>query len=455
MGDFFPVTDINGTTFADVLARYGHTPRFVYSTGSSTSGQAIAAAAAGTYQGGRPLLTYANTTGGAQSWGFLSLPTALMGSGCDDITPALFLTERNLQVCSRPVSDVIDGCVAGGALDIAAYAGTVSGTRLLQRVGSASDPVAISNATIVVVVSGVPTALSRELSGSVVDLSAFTASYSSATDTCINAVVIVNRTIVWDGRDAVQLVTWVTLDNVSTQTPVAQSFSLDFNSTSYPLNDDGVTFGPAAGDERGGNPGFLIGREMVVNVSAGYVYTDTSVDLTLTYGNPSGPATVGALSMLAPSATDSSCPGGVTSVRFGLDQVSGCVLSIAANDTCAQVRASAASAMDRGINRVVGLRSYGTADSPFVDVIVVENRTQIPTPAPTTAPTSTLDLAGSLSHDRGLTAVFPDYYCEGVSCTNFSFRFVFLVVGRGVVLYCIRGFSMTNLSTYIHTYICH
>mmetsp|Transcript_20704 Transcript_20704/g.53814 ORF Transcript_20704/g.53814 Transcript_20704/m.53814 type:complete len:685 (-) Transcript_20704:443-2497(-) len=397
-GLFFPPINLSasGASLSSALTNSDRL-RFTYPDGAATAAEVVESTPA-LYTVGATLVTYANNSISTQSAGTLSQPSGVLGR-CSDFNPALFLVDESESLCVRAPADAEAGCVVGGALDIRTYAATAVGTYLLQEDGAVSSRVAIDNVTVVVLVDGTQVAVSRTLTDPPLDLSAFSASLVGGT--CTNAAVSVNRSFVWDGQAVVQLVTWVTLGNVSTATSVTQSFASNFRSTAIPNSDPSVQFEFGVNQSRSGNPGYLVGKPMVATVLAGYEGGQAAANQT--YGTPTGPTSTNLLTMLGATATGG-CPAGEMLVQFGVDQVSGCVLSISASHTCTQIRAAAAAAVDVGLNRVAAIREYGTSrngTTNFVTVLVDE------------VATGDVD-SNTTAHDAGLAQLFPDMYCTGV-----------------------------------------
>jgi hypothetical protein len=397
-GLFFPVVNLSSTSIAAALADDART-RYSFPDGTLSVAEAAAASASQSpYTVGSVLLTFSNGTLTSQSVGILSQPSGAIGS-CSDVSPARFLVDEVGQVCTRSAVEATAGCVTGGALDIRTYASTGVGTYLLQRVGgSASSRTTIDNVTVLVITADQTVALSRGLSDPPIDVASFAALLTGG-DTCSNAVTAVSRTIVWDGQAVVQLVTSITLENVSTTSAVAQLFATRFRTTAVTTDSAGTVASSLISEVRSGNPGYIVGTPILATLLSGYVGGTAANNVT--FGTPTNPNTTAVLTILAPTASGSDCPGSTTPIQFGIDQVSGCVLAVAADDTCSQIRAAATAAVDKGLNRVGCIREYGTGvDSECVPVLDEDSGVSIG--------------VNDTAHDDGMVFLLPNYYCQGV-----------------------------------------
>jgi len=376
VGMFFPpvaaLSDVKGIQSrlaepARTRYSYGGDDALASSSSLSSSSSSSSTLPSSTYRFGTELMTYSESS--TMLSGLFGVPTGIFG-GCTDVNAVTYLEPRSTK-CSRSAAEVVAGCAAGGVVDIAPYVSAYAGDFLLQQLGGRGGRQAINNVSIVVTAAdGVVTKLTRVLPAAAAGISAFTAALDAGTGTCNRAVVSVRYSVVWSGVSIVQLVAWIELASVASARPLLQTFSVSFTTAGYTGT---LPDAPSNANDRAGNPGYLIGRQLRDSAGA-------------------------KIDMLAATSAGTCDVVSTQPVLFGVDQISGCTLMIAASNNCSAIRAAAAQTVDRAMSGLTELMPYGV-DFAGVVAVLASNESELS--------------EGAQSNVVDETA-FPEAFCDDV-----------------------------------------
>lgn len=245
---------------------------------------------------------------GAQ--GLFSTPTATVSSGCDSDNPVKYLFSKT-NTCTRFLTDLSTACVANSVLDYQTYEGFD-----VYAAFNPNESLTINSTT------SNETAMAENITISIdSNCSMINCSLQLSGSTCSNSVTSVDYLFITDGLNGiVSLSVSYTLQSITAaDLPLIQTFSVRFQN----LNATNPI-------QRSGNPGYLVGRPLIVRLEDGTGSVTSNPDIFLFNPSPTGSCSLERLPIL-----------------FGQDQRTGCLVNVT-ND-CSSLQQSIRTFLDTSV----------------------------------------------------------------------------------------------------------